>query len=114
MDGKPNPDSSSPDFLRHVQAALKRHRPLGSYHFSLTFSCFSFQFSIRVSTFSFSGTMQSNSIRPRRTVLPQRRVSNSNEQASSKDSTNTVVQNLDAQKKVQFSVPTNTASHGKI
>lgn len=85
MDGKPNPDSSSPDFLRHVQAALKRHRPLG--------------------------TMQSNSIRPRRTVLPQRRVSNSNEQASSKDSTNTVVQNLDAQKKVQFSVPTNTASH---
>ncbi|KAL2339832.1 hypothetical protein Fmac_007772 [Flemingia macrophylla] len=49
MDGKPNPDSSSPDFLRHVQAALKRHRPLG--------------------------TMQSNSIRPRRTLLPQRKLS---------------------------------------
>ncbi|MCI07495.1 putative serine/threonine-protein kinase mps1-like, partial [Trifolium medium] len=34
MDGKSNlpikPDSSSPDFLRHVQAALKRHRPLGA------------------------------------------------------------------------------------
>ncbi|TKY74309.1 serine/threonine-protein kinase mps1 [Spatholobus suberectus] len=88
MDGKPNPDSSSPDFLRHVQAAVKRHRPLG--------------------------TMQSNCIRPRRTLLPQRRVSNthpsgvtnSQEQASSKDSLNAVVpsQNLDAQKKVNFSV----------
>ncbi|WJX32582.1 dual-specificity kinase [Trifolium repens] len=47
MDGKSNlpikPDSSSPDFLRHVQAALKRHRPLG----------------------------QSNIIRPRRTILLQ-------------------------------------------
>ncbi|CAJ1974184.1 unnamed protein product [Sphenostylis stenocarpa] len=84
MDGKPNPDSSSPDFLRHVQAALKRHRPLGS--------------------------MQSNSIRPRRTLLPQRKLSssdptNSQEQASSKVSLNTLVpsQNLDAQKKVQSS-----------
>ncbi|RDY10443.1 mph1 [Mucuna pruriens] len=94
MDGKPNPDSSSPDFLRHVQAALKRHRPLG--------------------------TMQSNSIRPRRTLLPQRKVSNtspsdvtnSQEQSSSKDSDNSAVpsQNLEAQKKVQFSTRTNTAS----
>jgi hypothetical protein len=36
MDGKSNlpikPDSSSPDFLRHVQAALKRHRPLGTIY----------------------------------------------------------------------------------
>ncbi|WJX32583.1 dual-specificity kinase [Trifolium repens] len=49
MDGKSNlpikPDSSSPDFLRHVQAALKRHRPLD--------------------------TGQSNIIRPRRTILLQ-------------------------------------------
>ncbi|KEH34846.1 Serine/Threonine kinase family protein [Medicago truncatula] len=50
MDGKSNlpikSDSSSPpDFLRHVQAALKRHRPLG--------------------------TGQSNIIRPRRTILRQ-------------------------------------------
>ncbi|CAJ2644249.1 unnamed protein product [Trifolium pratense] len=49
MDGKSNlpikPDSSSPDFLRHVQAALKRHRPLASG--------------------------QSNIIRPRRTIIPQ-------------------------------------------
>ncbi|ESW09364.1 hypothetical protein PHAVU_009G121600 [Phaseolus vulgaris] len=93
MDGKPNPDSSSADFLRHVQAALKRHRPIGS--------------------------MQSNSIRPRRTLLPQRKLSNtpsdptkSQEQASSKVSLNTVVpsQNLDAQKKVQFSVHTNSTA----
>ncbi|KAK2388206.1 serine/threonine-protein kinase MPS1 [Trifolium repens] len=48
MDGKSNlpikPDSSSPDFLRHVQAALKRHRPLGQ---------------------------SNNIIRPRRTILLQ-------------------------------------------
>ncbi|XP_014498410.1 probable serine/threonine-protein kinase mps1 isoform X2 [Vigna radiata var. radiata] len=93
MDGKPNPDSSSPDFLRHVQAALKRHRPLGS--------------------------MQSNSIRPRRTLLPQRKLSNtpsdptnSQEQASSKVSLNTLVpsQNLHVQKKDQFSVHTNSTA----
>ncbi|XP_027367580.1 probable serine/threonine-protein kinase mps1 isoform X2 [Abrus precatorius] len=94
MDGKPNPDSSSPNFLRHVQAALKRHRPLG--------------------------TMQSNSIRPRRTLLPQRRVSNPTEsnnslEISSKDSisvhSNVAVssQNLEAQKKVHFSIQTNIA-----
>ncbi|QHO29986.1 hypothetical protein HN51_018418 [Arachis hypogaea] len=42
--------SNSPtDFLRHVQAALKRHRPLGS--------------------------MQSNCIRPKRSVLPQQNLS---------------------------------------
>ncbi|KAL5145442.1 Serine/threonine-protein kinase mph1 [Glycine soja] len=96
MDGKPNPYSSSTDLLRDVQAALKRHRPLGS--------------------------MQSNCIRPRRTLLPQRRasstsssssdVTNSQEEASSKDLLNAVVpsQNLDSQKKVQFSVPSNAAS----
>ncbi|BAT78589.1 hypothetical protein VIGAN_02128700 [Vigna angularis var. angularis] len=93
MDGKPNPDSSSPDFLRHVQAALKRHRPLGS--------------------------MQSNSIRPRRTLLPQRKLSNtpsdptnSQEQASSNVSLNALVpsQNLDVQKKDQFSVHTNSTA----
>ncbi|XP_022894785.1 probable serine/threonine-protein kinase mps1 isoform X2 [Olea europaea var. sylvestris] len=38
--------SSPPDFVRHVQAAFKRHRSLG--------------------------TLQSNSIRPRRLVVPQR------------------------------------------
>ncbi|KAF5192404.1 Serine/Threonine kinase family protein, partial [Thalictrum thalictroides] len=38
--------SSRPDLLRHVQAALKRHRPLG--------------------------TMQCSNIRPRRVLLPQR------------------------------------------
>ncbi|KAJ7965615.1 Kinase family protein [Quillaja saponaria] len=43
--------SSPPDFLRHVQAAFKRHRPLG--------------------------TMQSNSIRPRRMLVPQSEVSKS-------------------------------------
>ncbi|XP_068304334.1 serine/threonine-protein kinase MPS1 [Pyrus communis] len=43
--------SSPPNFLRNVQAAFKRHRPLG--------------------------VMQSNSIRPRRMVLPQRSVSKS-------------------------------------
>jgi len=70
--------------------------------------------------------MQSNCIRPRRTLLPQRRasstsssssdVTNSQEEASSKDSLNAVVpsQNLDSQKKVQFSVPSNAASQGKI
>ncbi|RZC18307.1 serine/threonine-protein kinase pak-2-like isoform X1 [Glycine soja] len=94
MDGKPNPDSSSTDLLRDVQAALKRHRPLG--------------------------TMQSNCIRPKRPLLPQRRASNissssdatnSQEEASSKDSLITVVpaQNLDAQKKVQFSARSNAA-----
>uniref|UniRef100_A0A9I9CFZ6 Protein kinase domain-containing protein n=1 Tax=Cucumis melo TaxID=3656 RepID=A0A9I9CFZ6_CUCME len=41
--------SSSPGFLRHVQAAFKRHRPLG--------------------------VTQSNSIRPRRLLVPQRGVS---------------------------------------
>uniref|UniRef100_A0A3N7G2L1 Protein kinase domain-containing protein n=1 Tax=Populus trichocarpa TaxID=3694 RepID=A0A3N7G2L1_POPTR len=42
--------SSSPDFLRHVQAAFKRHRPLG--------------------------IMQTNnSIKPRRTLIPQREAS---------------------------------------
>ncbi|XP_022141543.1 serine/threonine-protein kinase MPS1 isoform X2 [Momordica charantia] len=41
--------SSPPDFLRHVQAAFKRHRPLG--------------------------VTQSNSIRPRRLLVPQREVS---------------------------------------
>ncbi|KAF3445706.1 hypothetical protein FNV43_RR10882 [Rhamnella rubrinervis] len=40
--------SSPPDFLRHVQAAFKRHRPIG--------------------------TLQSNGIRPRRSVVPQREV----------------------------------------
>nr|KYP36585.1 Serine/threonine-protein kinase mph1 [Cajanus cajan] len=77
MDGKPNPDSSSPDFLRHVQAALKRHRPLG--------------------------TMHSNSIRPRRTLLPQR--TNSQQQPPPPSS-----HNLDPHKKVHFSTPTTTAS----
>ncbi|XP_024018126.1 serine/threonine-protein kinase mph1 isoform X2 [Morus notabilis] len=43
--------SSPPDFLHHVQAAFKRHRSLG--------------------------VMQSNSIGPRRTLVPQRRVSKS-------------------------------------
>ncbi|KAJ4966785.1 hypothetical protein NE237_018634 [Protea cynaroides] len=38
--------SSSPDFVRHVQAALKRYRPLG--------------------------TMQSESLRPRRVLVPRR------------------------------------------
>lgn len=44
MDGKSNlpikSDSSSPpDFLRHVQAALKRHRPLGiPFSFSIQLS----------------------------------------------------------------------------
>ncbi|KAK7351140.1 hypothetical protein VNO77_10364 [Canavalia gladiata] len=100
MDGKPNSDSSSPDFLRHVQAALKRHRPLG--------------------------TMQSNCIRPRRTLLPQRKLSNtppsiptdinnSQEASSSKDSISVesnisvASQNLEAQKKVQFSIQTNSS-----
>ncbi|KAA8538547.1 hypothetical protein F0562_028155 [Nyssa sinensis] len=41
--------SSPPDFLRHVQAAFKRHRPLG--------------------------TMQSNNIRPRRILVPRRETS---------------------------------------
>ncbi|XP_023520413.1 protein kinase 3 isoform X1 [Cucurbita pepo subsp. pepo] len=41
--------SSPPDFLRHVQAAFKRHRPLG--------------------------VTQTNSIRPRRLLVPQREVS---------------------------------------
>ncbi|KAJ8762842.1 hypothetical protein K2173_022971 [Erythroxylum novogranatense] len=41
--------SSPPDFLRHVQAAFKRHRPLGA--------------------------MQTNSIMPRRIVVPQRETS---------------------------------------
>jgi len=67
--------------------------------------------------------MQSNSIRPRRTLLPQRNLSNtpsdptnSQEEASSKVSLNTVVpsQNLDVQKKVQFSVHTNSTAQGKI
>ncbi|KAI4307313.1 hypothetical protein L6164_030516 [Bauhinia variegata] len=43
--------SSPPDFLRNVQAALKRHRPIGA--------------------------MQSNNIRPRRMVVPQREASRS-------------------------------------
>ncbi|XP_031099171.1 serine/threonine-protein kinase MPS1 isoform X2 [Ipomoea triloba] len=43
--------SSPPDFLRDVQAAFKRHRPLGN--------------------------IQSNNIRPRRQLLPRREVSNS-------------------------------------
>ncbi|KAK6938454.1 Protein kinase domain [Dillenia turbinata] len=43
--------SPPPGFLRHVQAAFKRHRPLG--------------------------TMQSNTIRPRRTLVPQRGVNKS-------------------------------------
>ncbi|KAK6939827.1 Protein kinase domain [Dillenia turbinata] len=43
--------SSPPGFLRHVQAAFRRHRPLG--------------------------TMQSNTIRPRRTIVPQRGVNKS-------------------------------------
>ncbi|KAK6114808.1 hypothetical protein DH2020_007077 [Rehmannia glutinosa] len=41
--------SSPPDLVRHVQAAFKRHRPLG--------------------------TMQSNGIRPRRFLVPQRETS---------------------------------------
>ncbi|XP_022993812.1 probable serine/threonine-protein kinase mps1 isoform X1 [Cucurbita maxima] len=44
--------SSSPDFLRHVQAAFKRHQLLG-----------------------ISGVTQSNSLRPRRLLVPQREVS---------------------------------------
>ncbi|XP_061357983.1 serine/threonine-protein kinase MPS1-like [Gastrolobium bilobum] len=102
MDGKANlpinpPDSSPPDFLRHVQAALKRHRPLG--------------------------TMQSNCIRPRRTLLPQRNVSNKSQgdtslkeslalrnntdsaDSSISSESNIVMpsQNVDTQKKVHFS-----------
>lgn len=46
-DSSPNRSShSTPDFLRHVQAEFKRRRPLGP--------------------------MQSNNLRPRRTMLPQR------------------------------------------
>ncbi|XP_065880369.1 serine/threonine-protein kinase MPS1 isoform X2 [Euphorbia lathyris] len=43
--------SSPPDFLRHVQAAFKRHRPLG--------------------------VTQSNTLKPRRTLVPRREISRS-------------------------------------
>ncbi|KAK7311575.1 hypothetical protein RJT34_09810 [Clitoria ternatea] len=90
MDGKPNSDSS-PNFLRHVQAALKRHRPLG--------------------------TMPSSSIRPRRMLLPQRNPpsipSNSHDSSSNHSISLQPSHNLDAQKKVHFSVQSNntTAPH---
>ncbi|XP_027190029.1 serine/threonine-protein kinase MPS1 isoform X1 [Cicer arietinum] len=75
MDGKSNlpikPDPSSPDFLRHVQAALKRHRPLGS--------------------------TQSNSFRPRRTLVHQ---PHDSPETSTVD---TPSQDPNAQNKVQFS-----------
>jgi len=68
--------------------------------------------------------MQSNCIRPKRPLLPQRAsnissssdATNSQEEASSKDSLITVVpaQNLDAQKKVQFSVRSNAALQGNF
>ncbi|XP_057444021.1 serine/threonine-protein kinase MPS1 isoform X2 [Lotus japonicus] len=101
MDGKANlptkPDSSSsPEFLRHVQAALKRHRPLG--------------------------TMQSNKIRPRRTLLPQTQdsltlrnnapssdASITPPSASSESSTVDPSQNADAHRKSQFSVQAGAA-----
>ncbi|XP_010664251.1 serine/threonine-protein kinase MPS1 isoform X4 [Vitis vinifera] len=56
--------SSPPDFLRHVQAAFKRHRPLG--------------------------TMQSNSIMPRRILVPRRE--------TSKITASNVVPTIDAKK----------------
>ncbi|KAF7141841.1 hypothetical protein RHSIM_Rhsim06G0108200 [Rhododendron simsii] len=77
--------SSSPRFIRHVQAAFKRHRPLG--------------------------TMQSNSIRPRRMLVPQR-------EASKSSASNLVlvesqhVPMVDGQKKVQFSLGSNSRSRG--
>ncbi|KAK7301310.1 hypothetical protein RJT34_12171 [Clitoria ternatea] len=110
MDGNPNPSlprsssSSSQEFLKQVQAALKRHRPLG--------------------------ISQSNCVRPKRSMVAQRKVANKSEEdppSISGTGTDTfgeggkndvaVVpssqvesQSVGALKKVQFSIGSNHAT----
>ncbi|XP_061351983.1 serine/threonine-protein kinase MPS1-like [Gastrolobium bilobum] len=75
MDGKSNTPTSSQEFLRQVQAALKRNRPLGT-------------------------TTQSNGMRPKRSMVAQRKLINDVVES----------QNVGAHKKVHFSIATNNAS----
>ncbi|KAH7864104.1 hypothetical protein Vadar_025835 [Vaccinium darrowii] len=97
----------SPRFVRHVQAAFKRHRPLG--------------------------TMQSNNVRPRRVWVPQRETTKSSasnlgptegprkteQEVPGNDSITQMVNTesqhvpiVDGQKKVQFSFGSNSRSRG--